>query len=602
MPRLNKMDEPKRTEHLSKVATRISLLTGLVLVILLVVLGVTDNNRVEQRRTEKEVIQIEECYCNEILDEASPIGVKKEYTFSINDTLASDTCLAFYTVHQYVDVYLGGKSVYSLYPSEGKRISKTVGSNWVMLPLYREDGGKELRVVITPVYESFRNRKVEFLIGPRLEIYMDRLYQDLPQLLLGIMAVFVGIVFIAIAGYNRFLKRGGSGLASLGLFSVMMGLWRLTDTRFTPFIFPKSSVLMFYISVAMLMLGIVPLIKSMEERFHKCSRRVFDSYCIITAGICFGQLLLQILGVMDLRENLLLTHVVIVVGAVIIIGNVIYEWLKYPESQKNRAGRNLPLICIAGVLADVLTFYVTGTSSGLLFSLLAFLIYIVFSGINRMLLYNEQEKQLAEKDRLLAENERQLTESRISTMISQIRPHFIYNTLGTVGQYCLEEPEKAADLVKNFSLYLRGNFIELDNHAPIGISKEIEHVQHYVNIEQIRFPDMQVTYDLKAGEFLLPALAVQPLVENAMKHGLMGLETGGTVVISTYETDEAYCVCVKDDGVGFDSSTEIDEKKHVGIKNIRGRIEAMCKGTLTIESTPGEGTTALILIPKEGDN
>lgn len=195
--------------------------------------------------------------------------------------------------------------------------------------------------------------------------------------------------------------------------------------------------------------------------------------------------------------------------------------------------------------------------------------------------------------------EEELAEKRIAIMLSQIQPHFIYNTLGTIGQFCLEDPKKAADLVQKFSLYLRGNFTELDNAAPIRLSQEMEHVQHYVNIEQIRFPDMQIVYDLKSGEFLLPALTVQPLVENAIKHGLMGLETGGTVIISTYETDKDYCVCVKDNGVGFEEAVFQDGKKHIGIKNIRGRIEAMCGGTLTIESTPGEGTTALITIPKE---
>lgn len=102
---------------------------------------------------------------------------------------------------------------------------------------------------------------------------------------------------------------------------------------------------------------------------------------------------------------------------------------------------------------------------------------------------------------------------------------------------------------------------------------------------------------------MIPALTVQPLVENAIKHGLMGLESGGCVEISTYETETAYCVCVKDDGVGFEPSAlekgSEDGRKHVGIKNIRGRIEAMCGGKLIITSVPGEGTVALIEIPKE---
>ena len=193
----------------------------------------------------------------------------------------------------------------------------------------------------------------------------------------------------------------------------------------------------------------------------------------------------------------------------------------------------------------------------------------------------------------------ELTESRVATMISQIQPHFIYNTLGTIEQLCITEPKEASKLVRNFSLYLRGNFSELDNSKPIRFSQEMNHVKHYTDIEQVRFPDMTIQYDLRSVEFLLPALSVQPLVENAIKHGLMGLEEGGIVTISAYETKEYYVVEVTDDGVGFDMNAGYDETKHVGIKNIRGRIEAMCGGTLTLESEIGKGTKATIRIPKE---
>ena len=229
----------------------------------------------------------------------------------------------------------------------------------------------------------------------------------------------------------------------------------------------------------------------------------------------------------------------------------------------------------------------------LIFALsLIVLLKVVPQNLNAALRARELE---AEKMILKAK----LTESRIATMISQIQPHFIYNTLGTIEQLCITEPKEASKLVRNFSLYLRGNFGELDNAKPITFSQEMNHVKHYTDIEQVRFPDMTIQYDLRSVEFLLPALSVQPLVENAIKHGLMGLEKGGIVTISAYETEDSYVVEVTDDGVGFDMNAGYDETKHVGIKNIRGRIEAMCGGVLTIESEIGKGTKATIRIPKE---
>lgn len=197
------------------------------------------------------------------------------------------------------------------------------------------------------------------------------------------------------------------------------------------------------------------------------------------------------------------------------------------------------------------------------------------------------------------ELEKELEDSRIATMLSQIQPHFIYNTLSSIEQLCKDQPEVASELVHNFALYLRGNFSELDNTVPITLMKEMEHVQHYVNIEQIRFPDIEIRFELNSEDFLLPALSVQPLVENAIKHGLMGLKHGGTVTVTSYETDKDFCVSVEDNGVGFDTTTLQEERGHIGIRNIRGRIEAMCGGTLQVESAPGKGTKAVITIPKE---
>ena len=193
----------------------------------------------------------------------------------------------------------------------------------------------------------------------------------------------------------------------------------------------------------------------------------------------------------------------------------------------------------------------------------------------------------------------QLAESRISTMMSQIRPHFIYNTLGSIEQLCNIDPPKAGELVHNFAKYLRGNFGELDNPKPILMSQEMEHVRHYLSIENVRFPDMTFLFEMNSDDFHIPALTIQPIVENAIKHGLMKLSKGGTIRVVSYETESQYCVTVEDDGVGFDTSELLDDRKHVGIRNIRERLHAMVNGTLEIESTEGVGTTVIIKIPKE---
>lgn len=245
------------------------------------------------------------------------------------------------------------------------------------------------------------------------------------------------------------------------------------------------------------------------------------------------------------------------------------------------------LLDIAGVGRSI---YSSGSCTKAVFALL--FVCAVARAVKRIIIDHQASMRT---ERL----ERELEGSKAALALSQIQPHFIYNTLGTIEQLCREEPDTACRLVRNFSLYLRGNLSEMDNPAPISLSREIEHTRHYAEIEHIRFPDMEIRFALQTDDFMLPALSVQPLVENAIKHGISGLETGGTVTVSAYETEKAYCVCVADDGVGFDTSLPQNERKHVGIRNIRRRVEVMCGGTLTIESTPGKGTAATITIPRE---
>lgn len=591
-------EKDKISIRLSKISFILSVAAGLVIVTLLVLLGMVDNAEVSRGRTDNGYSSVKNYNCNEVEDADSPIGVKKEYTFFLDEVMDRDTYLSFYTVHQYVDVYLDGQNIYSLKPSGKNRLSKTVGSNWTMIPLYREDAGKEICVEITPVYESFRDRKVELLIGSQLAVYKDRLSKDLPQLILGIMAVFVGVVFVCVALHSLFRKHRGKSLAALGLFSIMLGFWRLTDTRFTPFILPDKPVLLFYVSVTMLMLGIVPLIKWTEEYSAKGSRRVLDCYCIVASLICLIQLALQFFGVLDLRDTLVVTHVVIAIGAAVAIINAIYERVKYPEKSMGLIGKKLPLICVAGIIADVAAFYIKGNSSGLLFSLLAFLLYIVFMGIATMFNYSEQEMQLAEKDKLLAEKERKLTERRVATMMSQIRTHFIFNILTAISGMCEYDPKKADETLVRFSRYLRRNIDVMEEDVPELFSKSMEYLEDYIALEQSRFGDkIKFVKDLEVTNFKLPPLLLQPLVENSIKHGILPKPSGGTIKLSTRTDGKNIIITVLDDGVGFNTE-DMNKKGSVGISNVRYRLENMVNGSMTIESSIGNGTKVTVVIPR----
>lgn len=207
--------------------------------------------------------------------------------------------------------------------------------------------------------------------------------------------------------------------------------------------------------------------------------------------------------------------------------------------------------------------------------------------------HDELEKDILKK-------EKEQTRLRISAMISQMQPHFLYNSLAVIAALCEEDPKLAAEATSEFSNYLRENMDFADKSNPVSFSEELNHIKTYVWLEKLRFPaKLNIEYDTAFTAFPVPALSVQPIVENAIKHGICKSRTGGTVRISSFEADQYYCVTVCDNGIGFDLQNMADDsRQHLGINNTRYRIKEMMGGSLDIESSPGKGTKVTIKIPK----
>ncbi len=187
-------------------------------------------------------------------------------------------------------------------------------------------------------------------------------------------------------------------------------------------------------------------------------------------------------------------------------------------------------------------------------------------------------------------------EQRIQIMMSQIQPHFLYNTLATIRSLCLRSPETAARTIDKFSRYLRQNLDTLDQNGLIPFSRELEHVKIYAEIEMLMFPYIRIQYDVEDDCFMLPTLTVQPLVENAIRHGARVRETG-EIIIRVKKSEGGHLITIADNGPGFDpAAIGTAEGKHIGIRNVRERLEKQCGGWLKIESRPGEGTTVTLFI------
>ena len=188
-------------------------------------------------------------------------------------------------------------------------------------------------------------------------------------------------------------------------------------------------------------------------------------------------------------------------------------------------------------------------------------------------------------------------EQRIQIMMTQIQPHFLYNTIATIRALCRRDADKAGEVAERFGDYLRQNLDSLGIAGLIPFEKELDHTRIYAEIEMVRFENIRLEYDIQDERFELPPLTLQPLVENAIRHGVR-IREEGVVRVMSRRAGTCHEIQVRDNGAGFDvSRLDAADGSHIGLSNVRERLETMCGGTLTIDSTVGEGTTVTISIP-----
>ena len=199
-----------------------------------------------------------------------------------------------------------------------------------------------------------------------------------------------------------------------------------------------------------------------------------------------------------------------------------------------------------------------------------------------------------------------VTEAEVKALQAQINPHFLFNSLTVIGSLCRTEPLKARDLIFSLSSFFRKNLN--NNRQNIPLAEEIDHVRSYVKIEQARLNEgLEVVYDIDESlDFLIPPLTLQPLVENAIKHGIYPMKGKGRVEIQVKQTPEGPVIRIRDNGMGMPPEkvdqirSEADsDGKSVGLRNVVGRLRGFY-GTgfrFGIDSGPEGGTTIELGIP-----
>lgn len=315
-----------------------------------------------------------------VRDETAPMGTRTVYSWLMDAHCETGDYLCFYVSNNHVDVTVDGEQIYSLHSSKeretGETVGKSISSNWCIIPLEPEDAGKRFTIVLTPLIEDILPNEVEILVGSNYNIILGQLRQDAPQLILAMMCFALGLIIFLIQCYLQLF----SGAAQwdqlfLGVFSFILGVWRMTDIRSAPLIFAGNPKVLGYVSIGMLFLASPALIQFVSNQFQDKYARKVHILAIILSAVGIFTLVGQILGRADMGESRVHSYTALCVAMVMVVIASFYSRKNKTSPRNQLAWKLLPLLAV-GIFLDFLAYFAQNSSTGLINTCLFFLIYL----------------------------------------------------------------------------------------------------------------------------------------------------------------------------------------------------------------------------------
>lgn len=512
-------------------------------------------------------------------------GIRRTYVFTLPDLNHIDAAnlrLMVYLRHMYASFTLKENEFrYEVTESDHPHIGHTPGKYWLNIPIRPEYSGMTARLTLTPVYGDTAGPDPEFLLIERDTLLSSIvLPHDQLLLMLTVFAVIAGLLLIVFTLFFPLRTDEKRRLYYSGAVTITAGLWKMSCLPMVPLLLDSMGMHkeIWYGGVFSYLLMLVLSLRMMAFYGKQQPIRA-EHVCFGLAAGCAALLMaLQALGVLELYH------------AVIWFGLGIGLMHLYCLIRK-RAGRSEWLWMAPFFLTmafDILSGPLTGNAN----TVSAFLIWSVLNLILRGFGFILNALKL---ERELRRREKELHQAKITALMNQIQPHFISNVLSSIYVLCKEDADKAAEMINDFTGYLQTNYTLIAGAGLTSFAEELEHTRAYLSIVSLLYEDkLKVEYDIAFSAFRLPSMTLQPLVENAVKFTVGKGRVPGRLLIRTRKCETGAEISVEDNGPGYAPAQ--DSQPHIGLQNVRERLQLMCGGTLTVASLDGGGTRVTVLI------
>lgn len=335
-----------------------------------------------------------------VRDESAPLHVYDELVTTLPEVQKNGETLMFFSKHESVDVYIDSELVYSVSPDSSSFI-KTTGADWCIIPIYPEDTGKTLRIVLTPLYKSMIDTCPTLYFGSQYKIYEHLLTPNIVIYLTCLLAVLCGIFFIIFTMININNRHVDKNLIMIGIFSILIGIWKFTDLDYTALLI-DNSIVQSYTSYFCLLMMTIPFISFLRKSFTDSDNFLWNVPCIGNLIVLILIMVLQLMGIADIRDNLWLIHVVMLSNIPVAFIMFYREINNYGWNPKLKLSFICAFICLVGLIADIAAYYATNGEFPSFLGITCLLIYIIALGVSslkearRLMAIGSQAKQFEE--------------------------------------------------------------------------------------------------------------------------------------------------------------------------------------------------------------
>lgn len=505
-------------------------------------------------------------------------------TLRLPKELPWDAALCFRSSEQSVRVTVNGETVYLYDTVANQPFGKSSPAAWNFVLVGQESAGGIVAISLTSPYARDSGLLPEVRLGSRGALLAQTTQDHIVEYIISSALFFLGLLMIIFSIHLIFVGYDYKRLLALGFFVLVAAVYLRVESH-VPNVFKLDYFDENWLSFAALL-----LMPPAYLLYAKCDARrrylpiytvLFWLFCV-TAGL---RVILQMTGFLDFEQTQLITLIPVVISVFVVCLELIEKVRleRPPHFMFHGIGLAVLILSITAELCAYSFYLYRGLlHGGTLFSF-GLLIYVICTIFSTIVLWIANNRRVAALDKQLADN-------RLALLAGQMQPHFLSNTLLAIQDLCYTDPEKAAATIVKFSAYLRTSIDVLGKEEGIPFAKEYQHICNFMDIEILRFgTDLQFETDIRVTDFSVPPLSIQPLVENAVHHGIRKKSGRGKVRLTTLREKDKIIVCIADDGVGFEAAVDRERS----LANIRLRLAAV-GATLTIKSSLNIGTEIVI--------